>query len=94
MTWSSSSEGRNPRLELSVTPRQAHDNLVDGELIAQKLDLGVADGGVVRRDGLRERDGQRLLGLKVILGWQTERRAELTGGWLSECPANLFLEMR
>jgi hypothetical protein len=44
-------------------PYQRLDNLGDGELIAQKLDLGVADGGVVRRDGLRERDGQRLLGL-------------------------------
>jgi hypothetical protein len=61
---------------LEADPDQQLDDLCDGELVEQHLDLGVADRGVVAGDRVGKRNRQRLPARRVIRTRLSERGAE------------------
>src|SRR5665213_1438336 len=66
-----------------------HDLLI-GKLLTQDLEHRIVDDSMISADQLSKCNRQRLLRIRVLVAWGTERGTEATTNALSERPTSLF----
>src|SRR5215207_2538906 len=78
---------------LEGDPDEQLHELRSRELLEQEPHLGVADRGVIGRDGVGERNRERALRVRLLRRRPAQGRAELAAGPQRERTAHLLLEL-